>query len=69
MGHTSVRRNPPKRSTCCKIPRPMSRLYAKVKPERFGGGNATLKAVGWICWEHNRVEIDSIDDIFDKRGE
>jgi hypothetical protein len=38
----------------------MSRLYAKVKIAK--GKNATMKAVGWICWEH-------LDVVIDKRGD
>jgi len=47
-------RQPPKKSHCCN--RNMSRLYAKVK--LVESGNATMKAIGWICWEHLDVVID-----------
>ena len=34
----------------------MTRLSAKVKP--MGGGNATMKATGWMCPEHRHLELD-----------
>ena len=47
-------RRAPRISPCCF--RPMTRLYAKVKP--IGGGNATMKATGWMCPEHRHLELD-----------
>ena len=51
---TMTRRQPPKSSPCCN--RPMTRIYAKVKPH--GGGSATMKATGWMCPKHRHTELD-----------
>jgi hypothetical protein len=49
-------RGPNKSCRCCNIPRKMSRLYAKTKPPE--GGKATMKVVGWICWEKKNMQLD-----------
>ena len=49
-------RRPSESCRCCKASKKMNRLYAKVKPPE--GGKATMKVVGWICWQTKNMQLD-----------